>query len=149
MLRDAPAGVAWGIINDHEQAPSIFSNINKSKVLSGDGQNKVVQQECAWKLFSLLSGAFALKLGLHEEVGPQAHRLSFWKIESAVFREFSGAWQVQALEGRSGCVVIHELYAEPAIPLSSLLDRFAQSLFEQEVRGILGDLEREVRQRLD
>jgi uncharacterized membrane protein len=88
ILVNARAEQIWRILTDYNNAPEIFSNLQKCEVLEDNGSNKLVRQCVHPK-------GTPLNLDYIVEIKETAPILMEWHRKSGALKEVAGSWKLE------------------------------------------------------
>jgi hypothetical protein len=116
-------------LKDYEQIPRFMPDLRTSVIRVRSGARVVVEQEAVAKLLM-----FSKRVHLVLEIVEEAAALHFTDLCGRSFEQYTGAWQVAAIDG--GTSVTYELTAKPSfsVPrfvLSKLFRRDATQMVER------------------
>lgn len=151
----APVPLVMGILRDVDHAADVFGNVDSSTSYSRPDGSTELLQSCKWR-FLAFSGNFECRLTVVAD--PNTDTVIFNLVSSSYMNEFEGRWEVKAVRsdgngsssGSSGLVgarVNHQLSVKPSFPVPPPIARYIAPIFQQQVTGILEDLQREVNRR--
>jgi uncharacterized membrane protein len=91
ILVNARAEQIWKILTDYNNAPDVFSNLQKCEVLEDKGSNKLVRQCVHPK-------GTPLNLDYIVEIKETAPLLMEWHRKSGALKEVAGSWKLEPTE---------------------------------------------------
>lgn len=134
----APPALAWSVLSDYDQLGDHIPTMRSSVVKrSGAGTALVAQESTVY----VLSFPKRLRVLLQVTEEPE-RRIVFEDVGREDFESYRGVWQLERTPG--GTRVDYEASARPRITVPFL----GKTLFLETVRGLLGDLRREMLRRV-
>ena len=74
---------------------------------------------------------------------PENYELSFSLIDSAFMKDFIGTWNIEE-DGSGLSVIRHSIAVNPTVSPPQRIGDITKKIFEAQVKGVLGDLAKEL-----
>lgn len=116
VLVNARAEQIWKILTDYNNAPEVFSNLQKCEVVEDKGRNKLVRQCVHPK-------GTPLNLDYIVEIKETAPVLMEWHRKSGALKEVAGSWKLEPIENDGSTKVTYSIYLDGGILLPAWLLR--------------------------
>ncbi|HEY9898215.1 MAG TPA: SRPBCC family protein [Pantanalinema sp.] len=133
----APPALAWSVLSDYDQLGERIPSMRSSVVKRSGPTSALVAQEST---VYVLAFPKRLRVMLQVTEDPE-RRIDFEDVAREDFEVYQGAWQLEKTPG--GTRVDYVASARPRINVPF----FGKSLFLDTVKGLLGDLRREMMRR--
>jgi ribosome-associated toxin RatA of RatAB toxin-antitoxin module len=126
VLVNARAEKIWEILTDYNNAPDIFSSLQKCEVVQDNGPKKLVRQLIHPK------GTF-LKLDYIVEIKETAPTLMEWHRTSGAFKEVAGSWRLEQHNNNGPTKITYSIYLDGGVLLPPWLLRGQSKIYLPEL----------------
>ena len=116
ILVNARPEQIWKILTDYNNAPDIFTNLQKCEVVEDKGRNKLVRQLVHPK-------GTPLNLDYIVEITETAPTLMEWHRKSGALKEVAGSWRLEQSEADGPTKVTYSIYLDGGLLLPAWLLR--------------------------
>ncbi|MEI6428870.1 MAG: SRPBCC family protein [Pseudanabaena sp. ELA607] len=130
VLVTASAQQVWNLLTDYGNLPKFIPNLSTSKVISQQGNQKVVEQEDRRQIF-LVSVVSKVRLAI-KEIAPK--KIEF-KLISGDLQKMEGSWQIEPVidnpkKAPTQVLITHTVFVQPrnGTPADSFYEVFKESL---------------------
>ncbi len=116
VVVNAHAEKIWQILTDYNNAPDIFSNLQKCEVVQDKGANKLVRQLVHPK-------GTPIKLDYIVAIKETAPTLMEWHRQSGALKEVAGSWRLEPNDETGTTRVTYSIYIDGGLLLPAWLLR--------------------------
>lgn len=109
VVINAPREKIWDTLVDYDKSPEIFTNLSLCKVISTEGDVKLVRQ--------LVKPGGPIKFDYVVDLTETKPSLIKWKRRSGSFREVMGTWELEPVANTSSTAVVYSIHLDGGVVL--------------------------------